>query len=225
MSARPPISVPGYEVDRVVGRGGQGFVVRARDRSGALVAIKVLQSPGVPDAARRFVREQRLLALLGEREGFVPILASGDSTAGRYFVMPYLAGGTLRDRLDRGPLGVSESVALGIALARALGRAHARGIVHRDLKPENVLFTGPESPGTTPVPGESLALQRELGRPLIADLGLAKQLAGEAGVSGHSLSLSKTGEDARDLWLHGRRADQGPPRARRPRPTSSPSAA
>jgi len=72
--------------------------------------------------------------------------------------MPLL-GATLRARLDEGPLPVGETIALARTLASALGNAHARGIVHRDMKPGNVLFTGGSAPW---------------GRPLVADLGLAK---------------------------------------------------
>jgi len=84
----------------------------------------------------------------------VPLLDAGVSEDGPYLVMPFLGRGTLRDRLHRKWTPV-ETAALGRALARALGRAHARGIVHRDLKPENILFTDDE-------------------RPLVTDLGLAK---------------------------------------------------
>src|SRR5262249_53890936 len=99
-------------------------------------------------------------------------LASGEGPQGPYLVMPYLAGGTLRERLRAGPLSIHEATRVVRSLADAMGRAHGRGIVHRDLKPENVLFTIG-------------------GSPLIADLGLAKHLstAKEAG-----LTLSVSGE-------------------------------
>src|SRR5205085_12307192 len=102
-------------------------------------------------------------AALGEAEGFVPILGAGVTPEGApYLAMPLVRGGTLRARLQRGPLGLEASVVLACTLAAALARAHARGIVHRDLKPENILFT-------------------EDGRPLVADLGLAKHFgAGDA---------------------------------------------
>src|SRR5690606_21440990 len=119
-----------------------------------------------------FQREREALATLGEADGFVPILDAGhDPEHGAFFVMPLVPGGTLRDRLRHGPLALTEAVRVGLALAEALGRAHARGIVHRDLKPENVLFT------------------RD-GRVLVADLGLAK-LTGE---TWPELSRTRTGE-------------------------------
>src|SRR5205823_1073109 len=96
-------------------------------------------------------------------------------------VMPFLRGGTLRDRLARGPLPVEETVALAIALATALGRAHEGGIVHRDLKPENVLFQEDDA-----------ATSRA--RPLVADLGLAKHFSSDAPGASRSVSLSRGGE-------------------------------
>jgi WD40 repeat protein len=169
------IEIGGYAVEREVGRGGMGVVLRARAPDGRTVAIKLLLHASKPEARARFGREQRLLASLGERDGFVPLTGAGDSPRGPFLVMPFLEGGTLRDRMSRGPLGVEEARALGVALATALGRAHERGIVHRDLKPENVLFTAD-------------------GRPLVSDLGLAKHFSQDTPGSSVSVSLSKTGE-------------------------------
>src|SRR5581483_1217680 len=129
-----------YLVGGEIGRGSSGVVLRARGPRGEDVAIKVLRSLAT-DAALRFQREARLHAELGLAEGFVPLVDAGEHPH-PYIVMPFLQGGTLRDRLLRGPLSVPATVALGRALARALARAHERGVVHRDLKPENVLFTG-----------------------------------------------------------------------------------
>jgi tetratricopeptide (TPR) repeat protein len=150
-----------------------GCVFLARRASdGAEVAVKLIPRETSPATLARFERETRLLALLGERAGFVPLL---DYCCGSdyvpYLVMPFIGGGTLRNRLARGPLSVEETLALGRALARALGRAHARGIVHRDVKPENVLFTA-------------------RGRPLLADLGLAKHF--DRSVCGASQSIRLT---------------------------------
>ena len=160
-----------YEIEAPVGSGASGTVFRARDEQGGLVAIKVLHRLD-RRAFERFEREKRLLESLHEQGGFVGLLGSGSSSSGPYLVMPFLAGGTLRDRLRQGRLGVEESLGIVTRLARTLGRAHARGIVHRDMKPENVLFSA----------------ERE---PLVADLGLAKHFDTEAG---KTASLSKTGE-------------------------------
>ncbi len=163
-----------YEVLGELGRGGMGVVLRARAPDGTVVAVKCLHS-AKETAVARFEREERLLATLGEEAGFVPIIDAGESPRGPYLVMPLVGGGTLRSRLQKGPLGVAETVALGRTLAVAAGKAHALGIIHRDLKPENVLYT-------------------TAGVPLLADLGLAKHWNRAAPGASQSLSLSVSGE-------------------------------
>ncbi len=165
-----------YEVEGEIGRGGGGVVLRARAAGGRLVAIKVLEGPRSAEAIARFDRERRLLSSLAEKDGFVPLLDVGTSNRGPYLVMPFVPGGTLRERIVRGTLGIPETIALGERLARALGRAHAVGIVHRDVKPENVLFTGE-------------------GAPLVADMGLAKHFRADAPGASASVHLSRT-----DTW-------------------------
>src|SRR5437763_16401123 len=95
--------------------------------------------------------------------------------------MPFVGGGTLRARLKDGPMAIDEAVGLVRAIAAAVGRAHERGVVHRDLKPENVLFTTD-------------------GRPLIADLGLAKHFvpdgAQSAALTGTGTLLGTAGDMA-----------------------------
>src|SRR5438045_1100604 len=105
-----------------------GVVLRARAPDGAEVAVKLLKSLDSPDTLARFERERRLLASLGEDAGFVPLLDAGDGPAGPWLAMPFLAGGTLRDRLLKGPLAIEATIALGRSLARALGRAHRNGV-------------------------------------------------------------------------------------------------
>src|SRR5581483_6017758 len=119
-----------YALEAELGRGAMGAVFRARSAKGELVAVKILSKQGV-DARERFAREQRLHAAVSALEGFVPVLDSGAKDGVAFIVMPLLAGGTLRKRLDAGALEVAEAVELGVTLARALGRAHALGIVHR----------------------------------------------------------------------------------------------
>src|SRR5688572_18654946 len=115
-----------------------GVVYRARGPSGGDVAIKLMLEKAAGEALQRFDRERRLLSELGEDAGFVPLLDAGAAREGPFIVMPFLAGGSLRARLDDQPLPVAEAIELAKTLAHALGRAHAKGIVHRDLKPENV---------------------------------------------------------------------------------------
>src|SRR5579883_2103113 len=158
-----------------------GKVFLARGRDGAEVAIKVLSATATidalqwRDAVERFDRERRLQGALTEVDGFVPLLDAGWGPAGPFVVMPFVAGGSLRDRLRRGPLAIEEARELGRALARALARAHERGVVHRDLKPENILYT------------------RE-GKPLVADLGLAKHFRRDLPGASRSVQLSESGD-------------------------------
>src|SRR4051812_21603643 len=139
-SGRPKLG--SYEVLEQLGAGGMGVVLRGRSADGRTVAIKVIKKGAPREALARFDRERRLQSGLDEAAGFVPLLDSGESEKGPWFVMPLLEGGTLRDRLAKGPLRPAEARALGVRLGRAIGRAHALGIVHRDLKPENILFDG-----------------------------------------------------------------------------------
>jgi hypothetical protein len=172
------VKIGPYTVLGTLGQGGTGAVFRVLSPGGEEVALKLLGKT-TPAALARFRREERLLGSFTARDGFVPLLDAGGSDDGPYLVMPLLGGGTLRERLADGPLGVEEALGLGRALARALGHAHARGVVHRDLKPENVLFA---EGGTA------------RGAPLIADLGLAKHFgAGDAGVV-PSVALTRSGE-------------------------------
>ena len=129
-----------YDVSGEIGRGGMGLVLRAQAPDGRPVALKLLHRLEAEPLAR-FERERRLLGGLGALEGFVPLLDAGTAPSGQpYLVMPFMSGGTLRRRLDEGPMPVAAVVSLGGALARAVGRAHERGLVHRDLNPENVLY-------------------------------------------------------------------------------------
>ncbi|HZU95646.1 MAG TPA: serine/threonine-protein kinase [Planctomycetota bacterium] len=165
-----------YEVVKEIGRGGAGIVLRARGPDGRERALKVLKDSSGQRLAR-FERERRLLSSLGESDGFVPLLDAGDSNHGPYIVMPFVPGGTLRDKL-RGPLGIEATEKLAREVAAAMARAHERGIVHRDLKPENILFAAD-------------------GRALVADLGLAKHFDRDAPGASQSVSLSREG------WLRG----------------------
>jgi WD40 repeat protein len=171
-----------YEIEREIGRGGMGVVLRARGPDGGVVAIKCLIRQDRSDTVARFERERRLLGLLGEEAGFVPLLDFGDSPRGPYIVMPFLEGGTLRERLRKGPMELDEAVELGKTLALALGRAHVQGIVHRDLKPENVLFTERDAQGDG------------AGRALVSDLGLAKHWSRDTPGASQSVSLSVAGD-------------------------------
>ena len=88
----------------------------------------------------RFLREIQLAARLNH-PNILPLYDSGEASGCMYFVMPVMAGQTLRDRLSSGsPLPVDEAVRIAMEVADALDYAHRRDIVHRDIKPENILL-------------------------------------------------------------------------------------
>jgi len=148
-----------YDVERELGRGGMATVYLARDlRHERRVAVKVLDpAVGVAMSAERFLREIRVTAGLTHPH-ILPLHESGESGGLLYYVMPYLAGETLRARLAReGALPATDAVRVIRELADALAHAHGHGVMHRDLKPENVLLSG--------------------GHAVVADFGIAKALA------------------------------------------------
>jgi tetratricopeptide (TPR) repeat protein len=129
-----------FEIERRAGSGGMGEVFRARDRtSGTAVAVKVLLSGSALSDAR-LAREAETLAELSH-PGIVRYVAHGVTPSGApYLAMEWLEGEDLARRLERGALTLSETVALGVRVAGALGAAHERGVVHRDLSPSNLFL-------------------------------------------------------------------------------------
>ena len=131
-----------YTIDRELGRGGMSAVFLAQDnRHDRFVAIKVLH----PELAAslgpdRFLQEIKLAARLNHPH-ILPLFESGDAKGLLYYVMPYVEGESLRQRLDREQqLSVDEAVRHGQAIASALDYAFRQGVVHRDVKPENVML-------------------------------------------------------------------------------------
>jgi eukaryotic-like serine/threonine-protein kinase len=132
-----------YELRRLIGKGGMANVYEAQDlQFQRKVAVKVFKRE---DEAmlRRFIREARLMASL--RHGhLVPIIDSGqcelDGETRYYLVMPFLEGGTLRARIRRSPLSLSEACNSIQEIASALDYIHSQGIIHRDIKASNVLL-------------------------------------------------------------------------------------
>ena len=138
-----------YAIERELGRGGMASVWLAHDRRDDRdVAIKVLDADlAGAIGADRFVREIRLTTRL-QHPGIVPVLDSGVLPAGSdvalpWYAMPYIAGESLRTRLQRETqLPIGDAVRIARAIAGALLVAHRQGIVHRDIKPENVIVSG-----------------------------------------------------------------------------------
>jgi TolB-like protein/tetratricopeptide (TPR) repeat protein/tRNA A-37 threonylcarbamoyl transferase component Bud32 len=159
-----------YDVVREVGRGGMASVYLAADRKhDRRVAIKVLR-PDVATSlgAERFLREVRLVARL-QHPHILPLYDSGETGGLLYFVMPFVEGESLRDRLrHHGALTLDDCTRILRQIADALDYAHARGVVHRDLKPENVLLVE--------------------GQALLADFGVARAAAGRALDRGDTLT-------------------------------------
>jgi hypothetical protein len=131
-----------YEIHDAIGRGSMGTVFRGRDsRHERDVAIKVLAADlSGGHVGERFLREIRITARL-RHPHLLPLYDSGEVAGQPYYVMPLVAGGTLRDRLARadGP-SVLDTVRVLRDVADALAYAHTHGVLHRDVKPENVLL-------------------------------------------------------------------------------------
>src|SRR5438128_9618482 len=131
-----------YAIERELGRGGMATVYLARDlKHHRRVAIKVLK-PELAAALgpERFLQEIEIAASLTHPH-ILPLYDSGEATGLLYYVMPYVEGETLRDRLSREKqLPLNDALQVARDVAMALSYAHGRGLVHRDIKPENVLL-------------------------------------------------------------------------------------
>ena len=148
-----------YVVERELGRGGMAVVYLARDlRHRRPVALKVLGADlGAVLGPSRFRREVETAAGLSHPH-VLPLFDSGDAGGLLYYVMPYVEGESLRERLRReGRLSRAEALRVVREVADALDYAHRHGVVHRDVKPENVLLD-------------------ETGHALIADFGIARAM-------------------------------------------------
>ncbi len=133
-----------YRLERRLGEGGMATVYLAQDvRHHRQVAVKVLR----PDLAaalgpERFLREIEIAANLTHPH-ILPLYDSGEADGFLYYVMPYIKGDTLRQRIDReGELPVAEAVRIVREVTDALAFAHGQGVVHRDIKPDNVMLSG-----------------------------------------------------------------------------------
>ena len=148
MSLDAGTRVGAYEVVSPLGAGGMGEVYRARDaRLKRDVALKILPAAvgDDPDRLARFEREAQALAAMNHPNiaaiyGFEEGARAGESTV-RALVLELVEGETLAERIARGPVPVSDALAISKQIASALEAAHEQGIVHRDLKPANIKIT------------------------------------------------------------------------------------
>jgi serine/threonine-protein kinase len=196
-----------FELLGLLGSGGMGSVYRARDPAlGREVAIKALAEAFRDDAdsLRRFEREARVLGALNHPR-IAAIYGLERIDGAPYLVLELVAGETLRQRLERGPLPVPEAVACARQVAEALEEAHRQGVVHRDLKPSNVMLA---SSGGIKVLDFGLAkAARQPGRASASDLVDVRTLTGVIlGTAPYMSPEQARGEevDARsDIWAFG----------------------
>lgn len=147
-----PDKVGRYKVKSEIGRGGMATVYLAHDpSSNREVAIKVLPREMMHNLMfrARFKRELKLVASL-EHPAIVPVYDVGEDESNQpYFVMRYMAGGSLADWIKKGPLSLDDSALIIERLAGGLDYAHRKNIIHRDIKPDNVLFDSNNHPYLT----------------------------------------------------------------------------
>ncbi len=151
-----------YAIEREVGHGGMATVYRARDlKHHRVVALKVLRPElAAVLGAERFLREIEIAAQLNHPH-ILPLFDSGEARGLLYYVMPFVEGPALRDRLAREKqLSIEEALGIARHVAAALSYAHSTGIVHRDIKPENILLSRGEA--------------------VVADFGIARAVAAAA---------------------------------------------
>ena len=163
---------PRYRIEREIGQGGMAVVFLAHDlRHDRPVAIKVLRPElSAYLGAERFLREIHIEAQLNHPH-ILALHDSGEAGGLLYFVMPYVEGPSLRQRLARdGTLPIDEAVAIAGEVADGLAYAHALGVVHRDIKPENILLAH--------------------GHAAIADFGIARAIAGAGAAAGTSITTT-----------------------------------
>ena len=159
-----------YDVERELGQGGMAVVFLARDlRHERKVAIKVLHEDlGAAVGAERFRREISIATSLTHPH-ILTLYDSGEAAGSLYYVMPFIEGESLRQRIDREKqMPIDQALKITGEVASALGYAHRKGIVHRDIKPENILL--------------------EDGHAIVADFGIARAVMADGGGA-----LTKTG--------------------------------
>jgi len=152
-----------YRIERQLGQGGMATVYLAQDlKHDRSVALKVLRPElAAVLGAERFVVEIKTTAALSHPH-ILPLFDSGTAEGQLYYVMPYIEGETLRERLNRDKqLSIEDAIQITAEIADALDYAHRHGVIHRDIKPENILLHD--------------------GRPMVMDFGIALAVSAAAG--------------------------------------------
>ena len=155
-----------YHILEQLGEGGMATVYKAYDtRLETDVAVKIIRTenilPSVLERSlKRFEREAKSLARL-THPNIVKVTDYGEFEGKPYLVMPYLPGGTLKERIKQGPIPWQDAVRLLLPIAQALEYAHEQNLIHRDVKPSNILLTSK-------------------GQPMLTDFGVAKLFDMEA---------------------------------------------
>src|ERR1044071_6161119 len=164
-----------YTLERELGAGGMATFFRAHDvRHNRKVAIKVLRAELLGAiGADRFLKEIETTANL-QHPNILPLFDSGRVDGTVFYVMPYVAGESLRHRLIRETeLPVNDAIGIAAEIAEGLDYAHRHGVIHRDIKPDNVLFHD--------------------GRALVADFGIALAGGGRDGGAAGGGRITRTG--------------------------------
>jgi Tol biopolymer transport system component len=166
-----------YRVERPLGAGGMSTVYLAHDlRHNRKVALKVLREDLTASVgASRFLREIQIAAQL-QHPNILPLHDSGEAVVDGqgvlFFVMPYVEGQSLRQRVEReGALPVHDAVRILVEITDALAHAHAHGVVHRDIKPDNVMLSGRHALVTDF--GVAKAVSEATGRNTVTTVGIA----------------------------------------------------
>ena len=151
-------------VERLLGRGGLGYVYLVHGPDGERYALKALRTDATgapPDYKQRFAQEANLMMTMRHRNLVRVYDAGEDAERGIcYIMMEYMPGGTLKDHIVKnGAMSVASAISIATQVAEALAMAHFHGVIHRDVKPDNILFAAD-------------------GTPKLSDLGVAKLLRG-----------------------------------------------